>query len=126
MPRAASSYVLTETAARDFREARRWSKARWGNHATKEYFKKLHQGASHIAAHQAAISRREELTGDTGPGIYPVGEHFLVYAPIEPGRVAIVALVRQVRDVAAILQSNHFQIQRALEDALRGLKAIRR
>lgn len=121
MPKRRSSYVLTETAARDFRDARHWSKVRWGDRATKAWFRRLHQGAEHIAAHQAAISSREELTGDPGLGIYPVGEHFLVYVPIDRKQIAIVALIRQVRDVRAILQVNHFQIQRALNEALREL-----
>jgi plasmid stabilization system protein ParE len=117
------SYVLTETAARDFRDARRWSKDRWGDGATKAYFRKLHDGAEYIAAHQATISSRKELTGDTSLGIYAVGEHFLAYVPIDRSRIAIVALIRQVRDVTAILQANHFRIQRALNEALRELTA---
>lgn len=114
MPKRRRSYVLTETAARDFRDARRWSQTRWGERATKAYFQRLHDGAEHIAAHQPAISGREELTGDTGLGLYPVGEHFLVYLPIDKTQIAVVALIRQVRDVRAILQANHFRIQRAL------------
>lgn len=125
MPKRRSSYVLTETAARDFREARRWSKARWGDRATKLYFRKLHDGAEYIAAHQTAISGRQELTGDTKLGIYPVGEHFLAYVPIDKARIAIVALIRQVRDVPAILQANHFQIQTALDEALKEFTAKR-
>jgi plasmid stabilization system protein ParE len=115
------SYVLTETAASDFRAARRWSRARWGEQQTRAYFNRLHDAAEHVAAHQAAVASRADLTGDTKLGIYPVGEHFLVYVSIDRKRIAVVALMRQVRDVPAILQANHFQIQRALEDALKDL-----
>jgi hypothetical protein len=45
--------------------------------------------------------------------------------PIDRDQVAIVALIRQVRDVPAILQANHFQIQRALNEALRKFSAKR-
>jgi hypothetical protein len=44
-----------------------------------------------------------------------------VYVSIDRKRIAVVALMRQVRDVPAILQANHFQIQRALEDALKDM-----
>ena len=118
MPKGRGAYVLTETAANDFREARRWSKARWGEQATKSYFRRLHEGAEYIAGHQTAIANRDDLTGHTNLGIYPVGEHYLVYVPIDKARIAVVALIRQVRDVPAILQANHFQIQRALNEAL--------
>lgn len=118
MARQRRSCVLTETAANDFREARRWSSARWGKKATSAYFRDLQHAAEHVAAHQAAIPARKELAHDRELGIYPVGEHYLVYVPLDGKRIAIVALIRQVRDVPAILKANHFQIQRALREAL--------
>jgi plasmid stabilization system protein ParE len=125
VPKRRRSYVLTETAARDFREARRWSKARWGDRTTRSYFQKLHNGAEYIAAHQTVISHRDELTEDTNLEVYPVGEHFLVYVPLDTTQIAIVALIRQIRDVPALLQANRFQIQRALNEALKEFAARR-
>ena len=125
MPKRRRSYVLTETAARDFREARRWSKARWGDRTTRSYFQKLHNGAEYIAAHQTVISHRDELTEDTNLEVYPVGEHFLVYVSLGKTQIAIVALIRQIRDVPALLQANRFQIQRALNEALKEFAARR-
>ena len=125
MPKRRRAYVLTEKAARDFREARRWSKARWGDRTTRSYFQKLHNGAEYIAAHQTVISHRDELTEDTNLEVYPVGEHFLVYVPLDTTQIAIVALIRQIRDVPALLQANRFQIQRALNEALKEFAARR-
>lgn len=125
MPKRRRSYVLTETAARDFREARRWSKARWGDRTTRSYFQKLHNCTEYIAAHQTAISHRDQLTEDTNLEVYPVGEHFLVYVPLDKTQIAIVALIRQIRDVPALLQANRFQIQRALNEALKEFAARR-
>lgn len=125
MPKRRRSYVLTETAARDFREARRWSKARWGDRTTRSYFQKLHNRAEYIAAHQTAISHRDELTEDSNLEVYPVGEHFLVYVPLDKTQIAIVALIRQIRDVPALLQANRFQIQRAMNEALKKFAAKR-
>lgn len=125
MPKRRRSYVLTETAARDFREARRWSKARWGDRTTRAYFQKLHNGAEYIAARQTVISHRDELTEDTNLEVYPVGEHFLVYVPLDKTQIAVVALIRQIRDVPALLQANRFQIQRALNEALKEFAARR-
>jgi plasmid stabilization system protein ParE len=125
VPKRRRAYVLTEKAARDFREARRWSKARWGDRTTRSYFQKLHNGAEYIAAHQTVISHRDELTEDTNLEVYPVGEHFLVYVPLDTTQIAIVALIRQIRDVPALLQANRFQIQRALNEALKEFAARR-
>jgi len=117
------SYILTATAARDFREARRWSVARWGKKRTKLYFQQLHDGAEYIVTHQRAIAPRDDLTGNTDLGVYPVGEHHLVYAPISDTQIVIVALFRQTRDVPAILKANSFRIRRQLIAALDKLQA---
>lgn len=119
------SYVLTKTAERDFREARRWSLARWGVKQTKLYFQRLHDSAEYIAKNQRAISRRDDLTDDANLGAYPVGEHYIVYAPLDDSQIAIVALIRQTRDVPAILQANSFRIRRAIDIALKPLNKKR-
>lgn len=71
MSRRRKTYVLTETAARDFKAARAWSLSR-----------------------------------------------YLVYVPLGKKQIAIVALIRQTRDVPTILQENGFLIRRALAAAL--------
>ena len=120
------SYVLTKIAERDFREAKQRSLARWGAKQTKLYFQQIHNSAEYIAKHQPAISRRDDLTDDEDLGAYPVGEHYIVYALIDYSQIAIVALIRQTRDVPAILQANSFRIRRALDVALKPLKKTRR
>ena len=112
------SYILTATAARNFREARRWSIARWGKKRTKLNFQQLHDGAEYIATHQRAIAPRDDLTGNTELGVYPVGEHYLVYAPIGDTQRVIVALFRQTRDVPTILKANSYRIRLQLTAAL--------
>lgn len=119
MPRRRKSYLLTETAARDFKAARAWSLSRWGQRQTQTYFRKLHDAAEYVAANQSAVPSREDLTDSTDIGVYPVGEHYVVYAPIDKKRIAIVALVRQTRDVPTILRENGFLIHRALAAALK-------
>ncbi len=111
-------YVLTETTAADFRAAHRWSMARWGRQSTVRYFDELHTGAEYIAAHQEALQARDDLVGRTGLGAYPVGEHYIVYAPLDTTRIAIVSLLRQTRDVPAILEANSFQIKRQVAAAM--------
>jgi len=111
-------YVLTETAAADFRSARQWSINRWGKQKTLAYFEKLHAGAEFVAGSQAAVVGRDDLVGNTGLGAYPVGEHYLVYAPLDKNRILIVALIRQTRDVPEILAANSFQIRRQVQAAL--------
>lgn len=98
-------YVLTARAAADLREARAWSHARWGKELTSRYFDDLHEGAQFIAENQSGGLRgRQELSGGTSLFVYPVREHYIVYEPLAERFIAVVAVIRQGRDVPAILQ----------------------
>lgn len=116
MPKRSRHYLLTETAERDFREARRWSRARWGGKQTKNYFANLHKGAEYIAVSQNALAERDDLTGTTGLGVHAVGEHYIVYVPVNDSCIVIVALMRQSRDVPAVLKANGYRIRQQLKD----------
>ncbi len=98
------SYLLTARAAADLREARAWSRARWGKDLTDGYFQDLHEGAQYIAENHASLRDRHELAGGTALLLYPVREHYIVYEPLAPRLIAIVAVIRQSRDIPAILQ----------------------
>jgi plasmid stabilization system protein ParE len=112
---AATRYVLTARAVQDLREARAWSRARWGKQLTDQYFIDLHAGAQYIAEHHASLRRRDELAAGTGLLLYPVREHYLVYEPIDANRIVIVAVIRQGRDLPAILRKWGLQIRRELD-----------
>jgi plasmid stabilization system protein ParE len=113
---AAKRYVLTARAARDLAEAKTWSLARWGKQLTDQYFMDLHAGAQYIAEHHSSLRSRDELAAGTALLLYPVREHYLVYEPIDPRCVVIVAVIRQGRDVPAILRKWGLQIRRELDD----------
>ncbi len=98
------SYLLTDRAASDLREARAWSRSRWGKELTDRYFEDLHEGAQYIAENHASLRDRHELAGGTALLLYPVREHYIVYEPLAPRLIAIVAVIRQSRDIPAILQ----------------------
>lgn len=98
------SYLLTARAAADLREARAWSRARWGKELTDRYFEDLHEGAQYIAENHASLRDSHELAGGTALLLYPVREHYIVYEPLAPRLIAIVAVIRQSRDIPAILQ----------------------
>lgn len=110
------SYVLTARAAIDLAEARVWSRARWGKALTNRYFDDLHQGAQFIAENHASLGSRQELAGDTALLLHPVREHYIVYEPLGPRFIAIVAVVRQGRDIPAILRKWAVPIRRELVD----------
>jgi plasmid stabilization system protein ParE len=107
-------YLLTARAAADLREARTWSRARWGKELTNRYFEDLHEGAEYIAKNHASLRSRHDLAGGTALLIYPIREHYIVYEPLAPQLVAIVAVIRQRRDVPAILQKWAAPIRREL------------
>ena len=111
-------YILTETAEQDFREAWGWSLSRWGRELTKQYFTDLHQCAERIARNSARFAPMEHVPNTAELSVYPIREHYLVYVPIREKRIAIVALIRQTRDVPAILNANGFVIRRQLKKIL--------
>lgn len=108
------SYLLTARAVADLREARTWSRARWGKELTNRYFDDLHEGAEYIAGNHASFRDRHELAGGTALLLYPVREHYIVYEPLGPRLIAIVAIIRQGRDIPTILQKWAGPIRREL------------
>ena len=109
-------YILTNRAAIDLREARAWSRVRWGKDLTNRYFDDLHKGAQYIAEHHAALRGRHDLAGGTALLLHAVREHYLVYEPLDDRYVVIVAVIRQGRDIPAILQKWAAPIRRELTD----------
>ena len=109
-------YILTETAERDFREARRWSLSRWGKALTKQYFSDLHGCAENLVQNPRQSVSVEQAGNFPELKICPVREHYLVYVPIKTDRIAIMALIRQTRDVPAILNANSFLIRGQLKE----------
>lgn len=78
---AGKRYLLTARAAADLRE-----------------------GAELIAQTLDTARRQHELAGGTGLFLYPVREHYIVYEPLGAQFIAIVSVIRQGRDLPAILQ----------------------
>ena len=115
-----AGYLLTETAEADFYEARTWSLERWGPELTGTYFEDLHKAAQYVAANHGSLAGKDRLTGSTGLSVHVAREHYLVYvpfgaAPVRDVTIAVVALIRQGRDVSAILKNNAHAIRRAVE-----------
>ena len=105
-------YTLTRLAESDLHEARHWSLSRWGRKLTRQYFSDLHQAAEYVAINHRSLSRRDDLSGDTGLSVHPVREHYLVYLPVADQHIVIVAVMRQSRDVPEILGRAEFMIRR--------------
>jgi plasmid stabilization system protein ParE len=122
VPGRRAHYILTATAEQDFRDARQWSLSRWGKELTQQYFTDLHESAEGIAEEYRNSPKKTYLSKKSKLGIRPVREHYLVYVPINKDCIVIVALIRQTRDVPAILQANGFAIQRQLKEIFEKLE----
>lgn len=107
-------YVLTPRARQSLRSAKVWSKGRWGDEMTRQYFEDLDKAACYVAGNHETLVHRESLTNDTGFGIHPVREHYLVFVPIAKKKVAVVDVIRQGRDVPNILAKHAALIKREL------------
>lgn len=110
------NYTLTALVENDLRAAKAWSLRRWGEKPTKQYFSDLHEGAQYIAKNHESFMPRGDLAGGTELSLYPVREHYLVYHPVSKNHVVILAVLRQGRDIPAILNKGHRQIRRGLEE----------
>jgi len=113
---ASKRYILTLKAANDLREARTWSRARWGKSLTRRYFEDLHKGAEYVAENCHRLRARNELLGDTPLHVHRIREHYLVYEPLSSDVIAVVAVIRQGRDLPAILRKWSGSIRRELAD----------
>jgi plasmid stabilization system protein ParE len=107
-------YVLTARAEADLREARAWSRARWGKELTNRYFEDLHDGAQQIAENHASLRHQHDLAAGSALLLYPIREHYIVYEPLAERFIAIVAVIRQCRDIPAILRKWAAPIRREL------------
>jgi plasmid stabilization system protein ParE len=115
-------YLLTPQARQSLRETKRWSRARWGEAQTKHYFEDLDKAACYIAANQTALAARDDLTGTPELGIYPVREHYLIYVALGKQQIALVDVIRQSRDVPAILAQSAPLIRRELKAIKESIK----
>ncbi len=115
MAKKAKYYQLTVTAEKDFQEAKAWSLSRWGKEQTKKYFTDLHEGAQSLGRDHLSYAKKEDLAGISGLCAHAIREHYMVYVPMKEQSIVIVALIRQSRDVPAILKANHYLINRELK-----------
>ena len=101
------------------RGAKQWSLERWGKKLTQVCFRDLDAAARRLAENHTTLPSRMELTGDPLLRAYPVREHFLIYVPVDNWRIAIVAVIRQGRDLPALCARHRSMIERELQ----GLRA---
>jgi hypothetical protein len=65
-----------------------------------------------MADNHTSFGSRHQLAGGTSLFLYPVREHYIVYEPLTA--IAVVAVIRQGRDIPTILQKWAAPIRREL------------
>lgn len=110
-----ASYTLTPTARRHLREAKAWSLARWGEDLTKDYFHELEKTALFIAGNHAKFAKGKDTGEAKELGIYPARAHYIVYLALSHNKTVIVDIIRQGRDIPALLSKYALSIQRELK-----------
>lgn len=123
MARQQKNYLLTLTAERDFRNAKAWSLSRWGKESTKLYFIDLHNCAKRIASQAALSATTIKLDSTPELHTHPIREHYLVYIITGAKQMIIIALIRQTRDVPALLKCSSYQVQRQLKEIRNKLRS---
>jgi plasmid stabilization system protein ParE len=112
-------YFLTLGAVDDIREVGDWSLERWGKEKTVQYLTELHEKLEYVAANFKTFENNktgEGLSGGTGLLLYPAGKHYIIYVPIGEKSIAVVAVIRQGRDISSLLQKDDFTIRRELHE----------
>jgi plasmid stabilization system protein ParE len=79
------------------------------------YFHDLHEATQELAEHPNRFQSREELDGGTGIKLHAVRQHILAYERVNAHTVAIVAVLRQDRDIPNILRKGAYMISRELK-----------
>ena len=115
------SYILTPTARQHLREAKVWSLTRWGEKLTKNYFNDLEKAAIFVANNHANLRKHSDISKNLELGLYPVREHYLVFLPLSRDKVVIVDVIRQGRDIPALLGKYGMLIQREIEQIQKSL-----
>lgn len=85
-----------------------------GKELTNRYFEDLHQEAQYVAENYLALRVRHGLAGGTALFLHPVREHYIIYEPLAEKFIAIVAVIRQRRDIPTILRKWAGPIRREL------------
>ncbi len=106
-------YFLTPSAIASLREQRKWSVEEFGRTTTKRYFQDLADCLELLAQNPARSARRPELKGLSGLMIYPLGSHYIIYAPVKQC-ICVFGIVLQTRDVLPILNENAALFKREL------------
>lgn len=112
-------YVLTQSAAEDIRDLADWSLSRWGQEKTAAYLTELHQRLVYLSENLDTVQRNQtfaDLNGGTGLMLYPVQKHYVVFLPLGEQFIAVVAVIRQGRDVPAILKKHAIAIRGELQE----------
>lgn len=73
-----------------------------------------YRGRKQIHLHWLKVSSEQLL-------VWPIREHYIIYQPFKKQKIIIVALIRQLRDVPAIIGENRFIIERELKK-INGIK----
>jgi|CXWL01.1.fsa_nt_gi plasmid stabilization system protein ParE len=118
---SASPYILTPTARNHLREAKIWSRTRWGEELTTQYFYDLEKVALHLATNHHQSANRQEFSEKSGLNAYPVREHYIIYTPLNNQKIVIVAFIRQTRDIPALLNKYAYLFKRELDEIKRNI-----
>ncbi len=113
---SASSYILTPTARNHLREAKIWSRTRWGKELTTQYFHDLEKAALYLTTYHHQSANRQEFSGKIGLNAYPVREHYIIYTLLNNQKIVIVAFIRQTRDIPALLSKYSYLFKKELDE----------
>ena len=115
---ADSALVLSKTINYTLGIAASYLERGKGHYGSRNYslaFEDLDKAARYVAEKHQSLLSNVELTGNTGLGVYPSREHYLVFVPISEEQIAIVDLIRQGRDIPSILARNATIIRHELD-----------
>lgn len=95
-------YFFTGRARDSLREIKRRSVDHFGREVARKYFEDLDKCFSHLANFKGAAAKREDLVVDACLMVYPVHEHYVVFAASGQD-IVVLDVVLQSRDIPKYL-----------------------
>ncbi|MET0155787.1 MAG: hypothetical protein ABW189_06775 [Rickettsiales bacterium] len=90
--------------------------SRWGKEATAQYFRDIDKVAVAPGRNNGNSALRHELTDDGNVKVYPAREHYIVYCETGNGSIAILAFIRQGRNVPELLKKYAYVFNREMRN----------
>lgn len=96
-------FHITPTAARNPEQIAEDTAGQWGVGQAHKYLAELYAGFQYMADNPAMFPKRKEMAGKTDFLLHRIRHHYIIFKPIAPEAIAILAVIHEKMNVPARL-----------------------